>query len=182
MHQGRHDRARGRRADLCPGIRCREPADLGHGERTDNAVRLRRQRNMAKKINPDGSRTIYIAGNYEVRKNSSGTVTGSTTYYPAVGAMREVTGTDVAVYYTLGDQLGSTSMVIDASGTVMGTQGYYLFGETSYTTGSLNPTESPITVRLYTGQQRERRGFGADESQRGERGGEPGADGHGHGS
>jgi RHS repeat-associated protein len=103
--------------------------------------------NMVKKINPDGSRTIYVAGNYEVRKDSGGTVIGSTTYYPAAGAMRVVTGTNVAVYYTLGDQLGSTSVVTDASGAVMGTQGYFPFGETRYKTGSL------ITDRLFTGQQ-----------------------------
>jgi hypothetical protein len=58
---------------------------------------------MVKKINPDGSRTIYVAGSYEVRKNSSGAVTGTTTYYPAAGAMRVVTETNVTVYYTLGD-------------------------------------------------------------------------------
>jgi len=64
-----------------------------------------------------------------------------------------VTGTNVTVYYTLGDQLGSTSLLTDASGTVMGAQGYYPFGGTRYKTGSLNPTGSPITDRLYTGQQ-----------------------------
>jgi RHS repeat-associated protein len=98
---------------------------------------------MVKKINPDTSRTIYIAGNYEVRKNSSGVVIGTTTYYPAAGAMR----VDGAVYFTLGDQLGSTSVVTNASGTVMGTQGYYPFGKTRYTTGTL------FTDKLYTGQQ-----------------------------
>jgi YD repeat-containing protein len=55
--------------------------------------------NMVKKINPDGSRTIYIAGNYEMRKNSGGAVIGTTTYYPAAGAMR----VDGAGYFTLGD-------------------------------------------------------------------------------
>jgi hypothetical protein len=54
---------------------------------------------MVKKILPDGSRTIYIGGIYEVKKNASGTVTGTTTYYPAAGAMR-VNGT---VYYVLGE-------------------------------------------------------------------------------
>lgn len=55
--------------------------------------------NMVKKVAPDGSRTIYIGGIYEVKKNASGTVTGTTTYYPAAGAMR-VGGT---VYYILGE-------------------------------------------------------------------------------
>jgi RHS repeat-associated protein len=106
------------------------------------------------KTQPNGSRAIYIGGVYEVNKNASGSVTGTTTYYSAAGAMRVVTGPNVAVYYTLGDQLGSTSVVTDASGAVMGTQGYYPFGETRYKTGNLNPpTGSPITDRLYTGQQ-----------------------------
>jgi hypothetical protein len=52
-----------------------------------------------KNLLPDRNRTIYIDGVYEVNKNASGTVTGSTTYYPATGAMR-VEGT---VYFTLGD-------------------------------------------------------------------------------
>jgi hypothetical protein len=44
-------------------------------------------------------------------------------------------------------QLGTTSVVVDSSGTVVGTQGYYPYGETRYSTGSL------FTDRLYTGQQ-----------------------------
>ena len=58
---------------------------------------------MVKKVMPDGSRTIYIGSVYEVQKNAGGTVTGTTTYYPAAGAMR-VNG---VLYYVLGDQLGS---------------------------------------------------------------------------
>ena len=46
-----------------------------------------------------------------------------------------------------GRQLGSTSAVTNASGTVVGTQGYYPFGGTRYTSGTL------FTDRLYTGQQ-----------------------------
>jgi hypothetical protein len=50
--------------------------------------------NLVKKINPGGSKTLYVAGIYiipfgdEVDKNSGGTVTGTKTYYPAAGAMR----------------------------------------------------------------------------------------------
>jgi RHS repeat-associated protein len=47
----------------------------------------------------------------------------------------------------LGDQLGSTSVVVDAGGAIVGTQGYYPYGETRYATGSL------YTDRLSTGQQ-----------------------------
>ena len=46
-----------------------------------------------------------------------------------------------------GMQLGSTSVVTNASGSVVGTQGYYPFGGTRYTCGTL------FTDRLYTGQQ-----------------------------
>jgi RHS repeat-associated protein len=102
---------------------------------------------MVKKVLPDGSRTIYIGGVYEVKKNASGSVIGSTMYYAAAGAMRVVTDTNVAVYYILGNQLGSTSVVIDASGVKKGEQRYYPFGKTRSTTGTL------YTDRLFTGQQ-----------------------------
>ena len=68
--------------------------------------------NMVKKINPDGSSTIYIGAVYEVDKVAEGTVTGTTTYYPAAGAMRA----DGTLYYVLGDQLGSASVVLDENG------------------------------------------------------------------
>jgi YD repeat-containing protein len=123
--------------------------------------------NMVKKINPDGSRTIYVAGNYEVRKDSGGTVIGSTTYYPAAGAMRVVTGTNVAVYYTLGDQLGSTSVVTDASGAVMGTQGYFPFGETRYKTGNLNPLQGVQLPTGFTPGSRKSAGWGCIITRRG---------------
>ena len=32
---------------------------------------------MVEKINPDGNKTIYFAGIYEVRKDAAGAVTGS---------------------------------------------------------------------------------------------------------
>jgi len=38
-----------------------------------------------KKINPGGSKTLYVGGIYEVDKSSAGTVTGTKTYYPAAG-------------------------------------------------------------------------------------------------
>ena len=99
--------------------------------------------NLVKKIKPDGSRTIYVGGIYEVDKNSGGTVTKTTVYYPAGGAMR-VNGT---LYYVLKDHLGSASVVTDASGNVVGDQRYYPFGETRLTTGTL------YTDKLFTGQR-----------------------------
>jgi YD repeat-containing protein len=42
---------------------------------------------LVKKIKPDGSKTIYVGGIYEVDKTSGGSVTGTKTYYPAAGAI-----------------------------------------------------------------------------------------------
>ena len=73
--------------------------------------------NMVKKIKPDGSKTLYVGGVYEVDKTSGGTVTRTVTYYPAAGAMRiNIVGGSNTLYYDLKDQLGSASVVTDASG------------------------------------------------------------------
>jgi RHS repeat-associated protein len=109
------------------------------------------QGNQVKRENYNGTTkvdsTLTYFGMYEVRYNSSGGQTGTTTYYPAAGAMR-VTGTpNPGLYYILSDHLGSTSVVVNASGTVVGTQGYYPYGETRYSTNTI------ITDRLFTGQQ-----------------------------
>jgi hypothetical protein len=66
----------------------------------------------SKKIKPDGSKILYIAGIYEVDKNSGGTVIGTKTYYPAARAMRFGS----THYYVLKDHLGSASVLTDASG------------------------------------------------------------------
>ncbi|MEW6085138.1 MAG: RHS repeat-associated core domain-containing protein [Chloroflexota bacterium] len=105
--------------------------------------------NLVKKIKPDGSKTIYVGGLYEVDKNAGGTVTKTTVYYPAGGAMR-VNGT---LYYVLKDHLGSASVVTDTSGNVLGEQRYYPFGETRLSAGTL------YTDKLFTGQ-REMTGLG----------------------
>jgi len=43
--------------------------------------------NLVKKIKPDGSKTIYVGGIYEINKSSGGSVIGRKTYYPATGAI-----------------------------------------------------------------------------------------------
>ncbi|MCI0551247.1 MAG: YD repeat-containing protein [Anaerolineae bacterium] len=43
---------------------------------------------LVKKIKPDGSKTLYVGGIYEVDKTSGGAVTRTVTYYPAAGAFR----------------------------------------------------------------------------------------------
>ena len=57
------------------------------------------------------------------------------------------------LYYVLKDHLGSASVVTDASGTILGENRYYPFGETRVTTGTI------FTDRLFTGQ-REMAGLG----------------------
>ena len=43
--------------------------------------------NLVKKIKPDGRKTLYVGGIYEVDKASGGAVTRTVTYYPVAGAM-----------------------------------------------------------------------------------------------
>ena len=104
-----------------------------------------------KKIKPDGSKTLYVGGIYEVDKTSGGTVTGTKTYYPAAGAMR----IGSTLYYVLKDHLGSASVLTDASGnTVTGADTrYYPFGEARFSTAPM------LTDRPFTGQ-REMTGLG----------------------
>ena len=65
------------------------------------------------------------------------------------GAMR----IDNTLYYVLKDHLGSASVVTNASGTILGTQRYYPFGETRLATGTI------YRDKLFTGQ-REMAGLG----------------------
>jgi len=51
------------------------------------------------------------------------------------------------LYYILKDHLGSASVVTDVSGTILGENRYYPFGETRVTTGTI------FTDRLFTGQR-----------------------------
>jgi RHS repeat-associated protein/uncharacterized repeat protein (TIGR01451 family) len=105
--------------------------------------------NLVKKIKPDGSKTLYIGGIYEVDKTSGGTVTQTRTYYPAAGVMR----VGSTLYYVLKDHLGSASVVTDGTGTIVGEDRFYPFGETRFTTGTM------LTDKLFTGQ-REMAGLG----------------------
>ncbi len=105
--------------------------------------------NLVKKVKPDGSKTLYVGGVYEVDKTSGGSVTRTVTYYPVAGAMR----IDSTLYYTLKDHLGSASVVTNTSGATVGEQRYYPFGETRLMTGTI------YTDKLFTGQ-REMTGLG----------------------
>jgi YD repeat-containing protein len=109
--------------------------------------------NLVKKVKPDGSKTLYAGGIYEVDKTSGGSVTRTVTYYPVSGAMR----INSTLYYTLKDHLGSASVVTDASGTVVGEDRFckappwgYPYEETRFTTGSMYTDHSirPGVIRL----------------------------------
>ncbi len=77
--------------------------------------------NLVKKIKPDGSKTLYVGGIYEVDKASGGSVTRTVTYYSVAGAMR----INSTLYYVLKDHLGSASVVTGASGNILGEQRDY---------------------------------------------------------
>jgi RHS repeat-associated protein len=110
--------------------------------------------NLVKKIKPDGSKTLYAGGIFEVDKTSGGTVTRTVSYYPLGGAMRiNISGGSNTLYYLLKDHLGSASVVTDASGTTVGEDRFYPYGETRFTTGTM------YTDQLFTGQ-REMTGLG----------------------
>lgn len=51
------------------------------------------------------------------------------------------------LYYMLKDHLGSASVVIDASGNIVGENRYFPYGETRFTSGTM------YTDKLYTGQR-----------------------------
>jgi len=106
---------------------------------------------LVKKINPNGSKTLYVGGIYEVDKNSSGIETGTKTYYPAGGAMRITTVSPPSnnLYYVLKAQLGSASVLTDINGnTITGADTrYYPFGEARFSTSLM------LTDKLFTGQR-----------------------------
>ena len=76
---------------------------------------------------------------YEIDKATDNSVTKTVTYYPQAGAMR----VNDTLYYTISDHLGSASAVTDASGTRVGKQLYFPYGESRLTTGSM------FTDKLY---------------------------------
>jgi RHS repeat-associated protein/uncharacterized repeat protein (TIGR01451 family) len=105
--------------------------------------------NLVKKIKPDASKTLYVAGVYEVDKTSAGVTSRTVTYYPGTGAMR----INSTLYYILKDQLHSANVVTNNTGTVVGEQRYYPYGETRVASGTM------LTDKLFT-EQREMAGLG----------------------
>jgi RHS repeat-associated protein len=95
--------------------------------------------------------TYYVGGMYEVEVDGSDTTVRK--YYSAAGiriAMRTKVNSDPdTLNWLIGDHLGSTSIVTNASGVKISEVRYSAFGETRYTSGT-TPTDY-----LYTGQRQE---------------------------
>jgi RHS repeat-associated protein len=102
---------------------------------------------LVKRTNADNTWTVYVGGVFE--KNSDG---NTVKYYGASGkvvAMRKTpSGGAPSLYYLLGDHLGSTSVITDASGAVVASEKYWPYGATR--SGAITQTD-----KLYTGQQAE---------------------------
>jgi RHS repeat-associated protein len=97
-----------------------------------------------KRTMADGSWTVYIGGIYEKRSNET-----YVKYYSAFGrriAMRDNAG---VVHYILSDHLGSSTVITDGAGAVVGTMNYYPYGAERSSSGGM------ITDKLFTGQQKE---------------------------
>ena len=98
----------------------------------------------------DGVTTIIVSPIYQVKMNAGNSGPGVITKYYPGGAMR-VGG---ALYYTLSDHLGSTSLTTDANGNKIAEMRYKPWGEVRYQTGDSH------TDRTYTGQRSYSSDFG----------------------
>ncbi len=94
----------------------------------------------------EGTTTIYVGEHYEVQG------TTGKRYYLFNGrpvAVEVGSGSNASLYYLLTDHLGSTSLVLDVGGAVVGELRYKAWGETRLLTGTV-----PTSLR-YTGQRQE---------------------------
>jgi RHS repeat-associated protein len=100
------------------------------------------------------SRSLYYVnyfGNYFENNVTAGQITR---YYYAGGVRVAMQRGGEGVKLILGDHLGSTSVVLNADGSSLGTQGYDAWGLPRFTTGTL-PTKY-----TFTGQYSHVAGFG----------------------
>ena len=85
--------------------------------------------------------TVYVGSHYEKQ--------GSTVIkYYFFGAQRVAMNKAGVVQYLLGDHLGSTSLVLDASGAKVAESRYYPYGEERWSSGTL-PTDYRFTGQLF---------------------------------
>ncbi len=91
--------------------------------------------------------TNYLGNYYEA-------TSATTTKYYYAGAQRVAWRVNTSSpYYGLSDHLGSTSMLVDVAGEVIGSQLYKAWGASRYTSGTLN------TTYKYTGQREAENGL-----------------------
>jgi RHS repeat-associated protein len=93
------------------------------------------------------STTIFVGSHYEITD-------GVVTKYYFAGAQRIAMRKDGALYYLIGDHLGSTSITTDASGNAVSEIRYKAWGEVRYTSGS------EMTKYQFTGQYSHQFEFG----------------------
>ncbi|MCB0070508.1 MAG: hypothetical protein KDE20_03580, partial [Caldilineaceae bacterium] len=95
----------------------------------------------------DGVTTVYIGGVYEWQAGAA------TAYYAGpdgpVAFRRSGYATDNGVYYLLRDHLGSSSSIVNGSGSVAKREFYYPFG------GNRGDAFSDLTSKRFTGQYHE---------------------------
>jgi len=96
--------------------------------------------------------TFFIGAHYEVTHSTgSGQAGTSITKYYFAGSQRIAMRKDGVLSYILGDHLGSTSIVTDASGNVVSQTKYKAWGEVRYSSGT-SPTRYGFTGQMdYTG-------------------------------
>jgi len=86
-----------------------------------------------------GQTTVYVGGIYE--KNLA---TGVETWYYTLGGRRVAMRKAGVVTYLVGDHLGSTSLALNANGTLHSEARYYPYGEERWSSGTL-PTDYRFT-------------------------------------
>ncbi len=91
----------------------------------------------------NGATTVYIAGLFEYTGGAA------TSYYGGAVMRRSSYGSGNGVFYVLGDHLGSTSAIVDTSGSVQAQQYYYPYG------ANRGGAQSDLTDKRYTGQYHE---------------------------
>jgi RHS repeat-associated protein len=91
----------------------------------------------------NGATTVYIAGLFEYTGGAA------TSYYGGAAMRRSSYGSGNGVFYVLADHLGSTSAIVDTSGSVQAQQYYYPYGT------NRSGAQSDLTDKRYTGQYHE---------------------------
>ncbi|RPJ39028.1 MAG: hypothetical protein EHM35_03240, partial [Planctomycetaceae bacterium] len=97
---------------------------------------------LAKKV-AGGQTTVYVGPHYE--KNVT---TGQVTKYYFFGAQRVAMNKGGVVYYVAGDHLGTTSVVINANGTLHSEARHYPYGTQRWTNGTV-PTDYRFTDQRF---------------------------------